>query len=289
MSINYPISNIIHGILFNKGIGSLNIAYNSIGGLYDLAINDLNKYQFISDDMLFDNKLINYGLSFINDPVNYSQNIEKYKKLYSNKILFMHNPVPNFFKKEDVFLMNSHLSNHTIYSFTNSQPEVLPNKKYIKYGLKIRSTKASSDRSNNVAILYNAEEKQAKILHSVISSKFPNIELIDTKSIKDIVSIEEKLNNTKICIDTTDYYNVLFGVSCGCYGLTSVVNNDNTIISRIDNFENCLNIIEQILSSYSQDTIDKSQQYLEANYNYDSFVTIIDTIISNNYYISVQL
>lgn len=289
MSINYPINNILHSILFQKGISNLNIAYNKSNSLYDLTIDELDRYEFIDDKVLSEDRPICYGLCFINDPIGFSQNLDKYKRIYANKVLFLHNAIPSFFKKEDIFLMNSHLNKYPAYTFTAITNDILPQKQYIKYGLKDRVRNKSSNRETNVIILYNSEEKQARVLHGVISSKFSNIEMLDTKSIKDISTITEKLNNTKICIDTTEYFNVLFGLSCGCYGLTSVVNEDSEFISRIDNFETCLNIIDKTLSSYNDKFIDDSINYVQENYNYDKYVATITNIILNNYYKSVNL
>ena len=287
MSINYQTHNIIHSFLFSNGLCDLNISYNSSNSIYDLSIQDIKNTIFINEDAISSGCPISYGLSFINDPIGFSQNIQKYKRSYANHILFFHKPLPPYLKKEDIYLINNDIDRYEKYSFCKQVSEI-KNIKHIEYGLTLNITN-SDLRQIDVIILYSTEETQANILKNIISSNGISCDMLCTKTNKDIDKIKQKLNNAKICIDTTDYYNVLFAVSCGCYGLTSNTSNDSGFIGTIDNFQNCLSSIKDILSNYNQEYILKVKNYIPVKYNYEIFTQAIQTIISNNYYRAVQL
>jgi hypothetical protein len=115
MSINYQINNIFHIIQYQSS-QSINVNYIKADSLYDLAINEIEHLN-IFDHNVVDQKFISYGITFINDIMSIANNAQMVQKMYSNKIIFIHNGLINYLKKEDQFILFNSVKNYNIYSF----------------------------------------------------------------------------------------------------------------------------------------------------------------------------
>lgn len=288
MSIKYQIHNILHNLIYRYNKSTLNVLYAKANSIYDLVINDIPDHVFLPQSMIDSKIPVSYGLCIVNDPLQFSQNINTYKILYANKILFFHKLLPKYLKKEDIYLISNELSSYPIYTFNPDIIHYLPSAKSIKYGFVDNVKKTASERNIDVIITYTEEQKQAEMISGVLRNNNYKVETICINKINNSEEIISKLNNAKICIDTTDYYNALFAVSCGCCGITTNKSHDD-VIHIINNFENCLITVEKLLNEYNDSYIDSNKNYLLNNYPNELFVKSIIEIIQNHYYKAVKL
>lgn len=253
-----------------------------------MTVEDIPNTIFVPDSSVTPNNPVSYGLSFVNNPINFGQNIHSYNKLYTNHILFFHKQLPAYLKKEDIYLINNDITKYPKYSFCPNLSGI-NNVKYINYGFKTNVINSYDNRPLDVVILYSTEARQADILKNTISSNGITCNSICITKESSYEEIIKKINSAKICIDTTDYYNVLFAVSCGCYGMTSIQTNDSEFIEVIDNFHNCLSSIKKVLQLYDQNYITKAINYITTKYDYDLFKQTMSSIIIENYTKAVLL
>lgn len=286
MSIKYQINNILHSIKYNKN-GIANINYIPANCIYDNLIDSLISYSFINYRFIAE-KNLPYSLTMVND-VHQIINTDNQmlKKMYSNKIIFFHENIFSGMKKEDQYLLYNTLKTYPIFSYIKNLP--IPNVNYISYGIesKILKTKAS-EREIDIIVLYSKNHKQSDMVFKTLSSRFNNIRAIYANNLS-ITNLHNTLNNAKICIDLSSYYNTLFSISCGCYGITNSISSDSGFISSVSNMDQVIEIIPKILKEYNDAYIESTQNYIESNYNYNNFINQIRTIIDTHINTSVIL
>lgn len=281
MSVNYQIHNLFHQISFKKQYHKLNILYTYTNSLFDKAMAESDRFLYVGDSV-FQRQPLSYGLCHINDPLDFAKNIEKYSRLYSNKIVFYHNNPPKDIKKEDLFLLNSTLEDFVSFSFSKHS-HVWNNKniQYIDYGIKTINPPIE-DKPGNILILDGQNNKQAKLLHDNLKQKYTDTNLLKLDTSHTLDEILAEISRYKICIDIDSYYNVLCGVGVGCYGITARPSSDQEFIYTIADYNTMVETIDMLLSSYTN-KIESMRDYINHNYNYDKFIKKIEEINYNNY------
>ena len=280
MSVNYQIHNLFHQISFKNNRHKLNIFYTYTNSLFDKMIGETDKFLYLNH-AAFQQQPLSYGLCHINDPLDFAKNIEMYDKLYSNKIVFYHNNPPKDIKKEDLYLLNTTLEKYTSFAFSKHfHAWNNKNIQYIDYGIKIPNL-LNSDKPGNIIILDGQNNRQTRLLHDNLKQRYSDTSLLKLDTDYDPNEVLLEISKYKICIDIDSYYNVLCGVGVGCYGITARPSSDPEFIYTISDYNTMTQIIDKLLSSYTN-KIEHMKQYINNNYNYDSFITKIEEINYNN-------
>ena len=202
------------------------------------------------------------------------------KNMYSNKVIFFHENLFANLKKEDQYLLYNQIKNYPLFSFVPNIP--IREINFIKYGIKPSASRSSSDRTIDILILYSSEKKQEDMILNTIKRKFPqfNTEILNIANVVSIENCNSILNNTKVCIDLSSYYNVLYSVSCGCFGITNRTSYDPKFINTVDSMDNIFSILQTLLNDHNDDYIKDANKYIEMNYSYDMFESNLKSIIT---------
>ena len=286
MSINYQINNLFHTLQFYNN-QKLNINYIKSESLYDLSIDQLENYIFI-DHNTTAQKSISYGLTLINNIMSVANNIQMIQNMYSNKVIFIHNDLVNYLKKEDQFILFNSVKDYKIYSFV---PNANPNIEHIQYGFEKNAKKYNQDRGIDVLLLYQQQNKnQTEILFRALkAAKYNNVEIVCSNHLTSYSMAIDLLNNAKVCIDTVSYYNLLLSVSCGCSAIGFNTTYDLDFILSQNSIEAIPKVVNSVLEKYNDQYIDSTQKYIDQKYNYTNYINNIETIINNNLNLEVSL
>ena len=275
--MTHQVQNLLQTISHLKGN---KLVVNTIftDSLFNITLQQLDDYIFIDHKTVKD-KGLSYGAVIINNPIAFANDISYIKNMYSNKIVFIHENVFNGLKKEDQYLLFTSIKDYTIFSFIPNIPLQNNNVNYIKYGLKSNVSQLTSERNTDVIILYDNDQKQAEILFQIIKKTIPNSEIVNTKNIQSVDMMNNLFNNAKVCIDLSSYYNTLYAVSCGCFGITKSESYDLNFIMTVDDITRIPQLLQQVLSSYNDDYIYGAQKYIESNYDYATYESNMKAII----------
>lgn len=246
--------------------------------LFNITLQELDDYIFIDHKTVKD-KDLSYGVVIINNPIAFANDMSYIKNMYSNKIVFIHENMFSGLKKEDQYLLLSSIKDYTIFSFIPNIPLHNNNVNYIKYGLKSNVSQLTPDRNTDVLILYESDQRQAEILFQIIKKTIPNSEIVNTKNIQSVDMMNNLFNNTKVCIDLSSYYNTLYAVSCGCFGITKSESYDPNFIMTVNDITSIPPLLQQILGAYNDNYIHGTQSYIESNYNYAAYESNMKEII----------
>lgn len=278
MSINYQIHNIFHTMHCRKGF-NLNILYTYSGNLFDKIIQNIPNTTFINNQV-FLTAPISYGLCIINNPLDFAQNLDAYSQLYANKILLFHDDPPVSLKKEDLFLLRSSLSKFSSIGFSsNAHLWSNENIKQIDYGIKPYEEIIVKEK--DIILLANADNKQMKLLYDNLKQIYKNTDLLEIKQNTSYEDSMKIISQYKICIDLSSYYNILCGVSVGCYGITSRRTRTDKYVYQISDYQELVGIIKNILSQPHAD-IQNMKEYILDKYKYNNFIDTLQNEIINN-------
>jgi hypothetical protein len=276
MSINYQIHNIFHNILAKQKYPK-NILYTYTETLFDKAMEDIPDAIMINNQV-FLNIALSYGLCIINDPLDFAQNIGAYNNLFANKVLFFHDGPQPSLKKEDLFLLKASLQKFPSFYFgLNHEQWMNSNIQSLRYGIK--NINIDINKEKDILILSTKNHKQTKLIYDNLKQTYPNTDLLtidNNKSYEDMMKIISKY---KVCIDLASYYNVLCGVSVGCYGITTKKSYKDDYIYQISDYQQLMGIVNEVLSSPID--IDGMRKYIKDKYSYESFIENISNIITN--------
>jgi hypothetical protein len=237
----------------------------------------------IINENILDHYAINYGLCFINDPLMFSQNIEKYSRLYSNKIVFFHSAPPPTMKKEDLYILSQRLSGYKcIGLIRNSESWNQQNMEYMPYGIPIDKSIDIHEKEFDILILDLKNNKHNKILFDVLKSKYRNMHIVQSLP-SNFIDITKMMSKYKICIDIDIYYNLLVAASVGCIGLTAQKSEDEDVISSMEDMDSIVRSVDKYLSTYEVSKTDFYQSYVSQKYNFINFKNNINTIIDTFY------
>lgn len=277
MSINYQISNIFHNILAKQNYNK-NILYTYTDTLFDKSMENIPNTIMINNQV-FLNVPLPYALCIINDPLDFAQNMHVYSNLFANKILFFHDGPPPSLKKEDLFLLKASLQKFPSFYF-GLDPEAWMNSNIsaLKYGIK--NIDIDINKEKDIVILSTKNNKQTTLIYDNLKSSYPKTDLLTIDNSQSYDDIIKNISQYKICIDLGSYYNVLCGVSVGCYGITSKKSYQDDYIYHISDYQQLTNIINEILS-ISTTNVNMMKQYITNKYCYDSFIKNINAIITN--------
>jgi hypothetical protein len=284
MSLNYQINNILHNVRYqSKAIKSI-IGYVPANTLYDKTLSNLDQYAFVDASVVTD-KSMTYGLTVISNIMDIANNAKKYKNFYSNKLVFIHDKLISSLKKEDQYILLNSAKDYKILSFVPG----INNIQHIKYGLNLNANKNHTDRSLDVLILYKNDKRQAQALFNNLQKHVTNIDIVSIDNIHGHDTVINLLNNTKICIDTTSYFNVLMSVSCGCIGITMQESYDKGFIFTIDNLNLIPALTKDLLSTYNDNYISDTQKYIQSEYNYTTYLTNLTNMFDQHINMEVTL
>lgn len=277
MSMTHQVQNLLQTMSHLKGN---KLVVNTIfaNSLFNITLQELDDYIFIDHKTVKD-KDLSYGAVIINNPIAFANDISYIKNMYSNKIVFIHENMFSDLKKEDQYLLFASIKDYTIFSFIPNIPLQNNNVNYIKYGLKPNVSQLTSERNTDVVILYDNDQRQAEILFQIIKKTIPNSEIVNAKNIQSVDMMNNLFNNAKVCIDLSSYYNTLYAVSCGCFGITKSKSYDPNFVMTIDDIIRIPPLLQQVLSSYNDDYIYGAQKYIESNYDYATYESNMKAII----------
>ncbi len=277
MSINYQIHNIFHNILARQNY-PINVLYTYTGTLFDKVIEDIPNINIINNQV-FLNVALSYGLCIINDPLDFAQNIGVYNNLFSNKILFFHDGPPPSLKKEDLFLLKSSLNKFPSFYFgMNHESWMNSNIIPINYGIKNIDIETTKDK--DIIILTINNNKQTQLIYDNLKQSYPNTDMLTIDNNKSYTDIMNIISKYRICVDLGSYYNVLCGVSVGCYGITTKKSYQDDYIYHISDYQQLIGIVKEVLSIPHIDT-HTMKDYIKNKYDYASFVKNISNAITN--------
>jgi hypothetical protein len=277
MSMTHQVQNLLQIISHHQG-NKLIVNTIFANSLFDITLQELDDYVFI-DHKTIKSKDLSYGATLINNPIAFANDISYIKNMYSNKIVLMHENIFSGLKKEDQYLLFTSIKDYTIFSFIPNIPLQNNNVNYIKYGFKSNISQLAADRNTDVLVLYNNDQRQAEMLFQMVKGVIPNSEIVNIKNIQSIDMMNNLFNNTKVCIDLSSYYNTLYSVSCGCFGITKSESYDPNFITTIHDVTSLLPLLQQILSSYNDNYIYGAQKYIESNYDYATYESNMKAII----------
>lgn len=279
MPINNQINNIFHSILHNQGHKMIVNTIQS-NSLFDTVLDTLEDYIFV-DHTTIQNTSLSYGSMIINNPMIIANNASYFKQTYCNKAIFLHSNLFNELKKEDQYLLYHSMKHYPIFSFIPNLPLDSNSVNYIKYGIKTQISKLSNQRDTDILILYDTDKKQAEILFRIIKNQFDKVEMLHSKNLKQYDVIPNILNNAKLCIDLSCYYNILVSIGCGCFGITRKQSYDPNFIITINDLNDINNLIGHILNRYNDDYIRRAEEYIINTYNYLAFQNNIATVLKH--------
>lgn len=289
MSINYQINNILHIIQYQNS-KSINVNYIKADSLYDLAINEIDNLN-IFDNNIVDQKFISYGITFVNNIMSIANNSQMIQKMYSNKLIFVHNGLINHLKKEDQFILFNSVKNYKIYSFVPDVKNSTDTINYIEYGFNDNIKTSSENRNVDILLLYQQEnKKQTEILFKSLK-QIPNktVDIVCSNNITSNDMAINLFNNAKICIDTSCYYNLLMSASCGCIPIGFNLAYDKEIIKSEKNIEDIPKTALFLSDRHDDSYLRFAQNYMQTNYNYKKYVDNIWSITNYNLNLEVTL
>lgn len=258
---------------------NLNVLYTHSGNLFDKIIQNIPNTTFINNQV-FLNAPISYGLCIINNPLDFAQNLDAYNQLYANKILLFHDDPLMSLKKEDLFLLRSSLSKFSSIGFSsNAHLWSNENIKQIDYGIKPYEEIIVKEK--DIILLVNADNKQTQLLYDNLKQIYKNTDLLEIKQNTSYEDSMKIISQYKICIDLSSYYNILCGVSVGCYGITSRRTRTDKYVYQISDYQDLVGIIKNILSEPHAD-IQNMKEYVLDKYKYNDFIDTLQNEIINN-------
>jgi len=273
MSITNSILNIAYGTL-NKRI---NLLYSPSSMLFDNIFNDVDNINlFFDGDEVSD---YYYDCYFSNNFLDHTNHTKKLSdKAHLKDIIAFHYPPPPSFKKEDVALLQNNTKHihkiffgeHIIQSWGYSRDNKTT---VMDYGIPI--TEPSATRNKNVLIFNLENNQQIDALHKTISTNIANTDIIKNISPSNISidNIGKFISEYKVCIDLGSTVNTLFAMSCGVECISPMTNDkDNPLMHNIRDFNNILNIVNNILSKNTNEQIRKEgSNLIYSKYNYNTF------------------
>lgn len=275
-----PINNIINNTICS--LENINIIYKHHNSIFDLIFQSLD-YNFIDNKDLLGALWANTFVS--NDPISFSQqDLRAIYNLHINGIVFLHNPPPKQFKKEDHLIFKQNVakqykvlcSPHLISGWLPSD-----NKWFnINYGIPDVTTDTDlKDKQNDVLILNFNNNPTIVSLYNSIKQYNSNVKIINSLP-QTIDQIVNDLNNSRICIDFENLINSLFAAVCGCFIITSYDHPYLTYYKYIQNFNTINDDIKNILKDINISQLNEQKQILLQQFAFDNFIQRISALIN---------
>jgi hypothetical protein len=240
---NLACSNIINNLLDNKTIyyiGKKNIFF------YMLNVN--SDYNIITEPSQ------PFSAILSDDPLFYSQNIEKLSLEYNvNSVLVFHDPPSNIIKKEDKYILDRKLRNSHRIFFSKTIKELwnMDNNCHIlQYGLP-ENIDMTKDKD---IIILNIDHSNVNIeLYNYIKTLANSCDILNKNDISSYEDILNIISKYKICIVTQGQYDAILSSALNCFVLTNIPLSQefyNPLIKNINN-KNINEQIKSILENYS--------------------------------------
>lgn len=268
----------------------MNNVYNIVNKVLNKNNNVLYEPKYASFDATM--SLLDINIISVNSPIKNiscfdSILINDWQKHASNRnmtltenqlidIVMFHSKCPPQFKKEDRFLLQNSFKNAYKIFLTQdiyrSWRLFDDNKSFcIPYGVPVYEYDESL--KNDILVINDQQDSEINHLFSMIKNIFPNTKLITNNNSNTIV---ENIKQARVIIDMNNLYNILLGISAGCFTITNKSFDSNlqsTIVIRtVTEIVNYLHEIMNGTKTY-QNKLLIDQSYIRKEYSLENFVT----------------
>jgi hypothetical protein len=261
---------------YSKCSQALNILYEPTNHLFDYLMKGvrgqlfyLNKYENYYHDMIIYHNVNNPELQ------------QKIRNEQLKSLLMIHTAPNPTIKKEDVFIFKQNISNINKIIFEDSVAKrwgfSSDDGHVMNYG--IPKIELPKEKNIPVLILNFDNNPQIDNLYKHIQAHIPNCAIIKNTNNQnywdDIISI---ISDSRIVIDITQKFNILFALGCGCQTISTFNEINSEFNHSINDFNQIIPMINDIInkptnySEISESTISK--------YPYAKFIDTLNTITS---------
>jgi len=262
---------------YSKCSKDISILYEPTNHIFDYFM------QGVTGQLFYLNKTENYYHDMlIYHNVNNAQLQEKIKNDHLKSLLLIHSSPGPALKKEDIFIFRENISsvNKIIFDKTvaNNWGFSDDDGHIMNYG--IPKIELPKEKSIPVVVLNFDNNPQIDNLYQHIQAQIPDCMIIkNVNNTNYWGNIANIIANTKIVIDITQKFNVLFALGCGCQTISTFKNIDSEFNNTIDDFNSVVHMINDLLKKpinsheeMQQDTLNK--------YPYEQFINMLNNIIS---------
>lgn len=262
---------------YSRCAKSTSILYEPTNHLFDYFIRELDGQFF------YLNRSENYYYDMaIYHNVNNSTLQQKIKNDHLKSLLFIHSPPNPTLKKEDIFIFKENISsiNKIIFDQTVANRWGFSDDDgYImRYG--IPKIELPKEKHISVVVLNFDNNPQIDNLYQHIQSQIQDCMIIkNVNNTNYWDNIANVIANTKIVIDITQKFNVLFALGCGCQTISTFNDIDSEFNHTINDFNSIVSMINDLLKK-DINNYEEVQQNILNKYPYDQFINILNNITS---------
>jgi hypothetical protein len=259
---------------YSKCSKTLNILYEPTNHLFDYLISQvegqlfyLNRHENYYHDMVIYHNVNNHELQ------------QRIKNEHLKSLLMIHSPPNPTIKKEDIFIFKESIGNINKIIFGKDIAKKwgfsVEDGYVMNYG--IPKIELPKEKRHPVLIFNFDNNPQIDNLHKHIQSHIPDCLLVKNINNKnywhDIVNI---IASSKIVIDISQKFNILFALGCGCSTISTFNDIGSEFNRTINDFNNIVPMINDLINQ-STDPIEISEPIIN-HYPYEKFVNTLNTI-----------
>jgi hypothetical protein len=224
-----------------------------------------------------------YDIFIGNNLMDHSKDINNLKTYHLIDAVFCHEPLPEYFKKEDRFLLFDLLKNSKFIATNDKAEEYLKNigqqTETISYG--IPEIPLNKEPRKPILVLNFKNNNQTTNLYNYIKQHIGECDIINSNHpATTIYEILFKLNRYAIVIDLDSHINNLCSVLSGCISITNLKTNyPNTI--NVQSFNDIISTVKRELESYNLDKLIDNIELIRPKYSFDSFNNNLMNLLEN--------
>jgi len=244
-------------------------------------------YNFSSEQL----NMFNFTGAISNNLLSYTSN-QKFLTKHINTAIFVHEYKQQQIKKEDVLLINGHLSRVKKFCFSECVKNTWKNLDLyqINYGICQESfvvENSKENRSEKILIISNQKNNEnTRILSQVLTNNNLSNDIIETSELS--VGVEQTrtiFNKYKTCVALADvdYINILVAISCGSNVVyQSVIPENQNLLKDVPRLFLATHIEDLIAKIGAVSKINQyvnHQKYFQDKFNFSRFKSSIQTIV----------
>lgn len=282
MSRSHIIQNIIQSLFtISSDEPIINVLYEDTDSIFDIAIKQSKNLSifFRSNNMPY----LSYDLYWSNEPTHYISSVGDIQSQHIHDIIYFRNMSESNVKKEDKFLIQNRFgSSFQIARNQHIQADWHMNKHSttLEYGIPNTNLDKNANRDGSIIVLNTHGNKSLEQLYYTIKQNWPDTYMLTDIKNHNYSQICDIVQKYRICIETQDTYNVLFGMANGCR-VVSTINHDNEDICTVSSFDNIIQTIKLELDNYNNYPSFENSQHILNKYSFDKFEQSLFHIIRN--------
>jgi hypothetical protein len=224
---------------------------------------------------------IEYDCVISSDPIELTDMVKHIKNLHMKPILFMHNPLPKFFKKEDRYLLSEALSGTPSCCMTMAAyiDSLMKTSAYIEYGLP--TFDINKNKRKSILIINTKKNDKLSSIFQMMKNIHNDAEMITSFadiSLNDTISI---FNDYAVVLALDNYIDILSALSCGCSCVTNL-EMQNYAVNSIKDFRNIESTLNHLIYGYNVLEHISVSSNIQNNYPIKKFQQKIELFIKNS-------